>query len=123
MNSIIKQIELLSAQCATSKPPIAIVIRADLYYQAIEEFKIASSELEQLSFHSIPVLCDPVPKSVAMSQTEECMIFHDKAALSLYLDRGIEPLAWVQYCCEKANIPYPFDEEDKAREMLPRDVK
>lgn len=46
-----------------------------------------------------------------MAQTDECMMFYDNKALTLYLNRGNDPMAWVKYCCEQAGIPYPVEDE------------
>lgn len=97
-------------QTSITKPPIAAVVRADIYEKlkthGAFQFKDAPLDFSG----GLRVVPDPAVNSIAMAQTDECLLFYDDHALTLYLNRGNDPLAWIQYCCEQAGIPCPINE-------------
>lgn len=115
MSDPLKDLEDLLKQYNVPKPPIAAVLRPDIYERVLQEFSPARDGKFPIPF-GLPVFADPAADSVAMRQTEECAMFYDHKALELYLNRGKDAITWVRYCCEQAGIPYPLDDEP----FLPR---
>jgi hypothetical protein len=99
--------------------PIAAVARPDVYelLTKLKEFEFKNAPLGFPG--SIPVLKDPAAHSIAMAQTDECMLFYDQHSLTLYLNRAEDPIAWVKHCCEEPGIPYPLEENEPGRQFPP----
>jgi hypothetical protein len=104
-------------QYQNSKPPVAAVVRPDVYSRLKEKYGIPLYLDRKISIYGLPVLPDSEAPSIALAQTEECMLFYDQKSLSLYLNRAENPMAWVKHCCELAGIPYPT--EDDPRKQFP----
>jgi hypothetical protein len=100
------------------KFPVAAAARPDVYDLLInlKQFEFKNAPLGFPS--SIPIFPDPAASSIALAQTEECMLFYDQKSLSLYLNRAEDPMAWIKYCCELAGIPYPT-EDDPTKQFPP----
>lgn len=119
MSEILQQLEKYKKQLGDMRFPVAAVVRPDIYDKLHSAFFTVPSENQLLKrIDGLKVIPDPAASSIAMAQTEECILFYDNQSLTLYLNRGNKPLAWVRHCCELAGIPYPV-EEDPGRQMKP----